>query len=61
MNIPESWLRTFCNPKLPGRELADKLTMMGIEVEAYDAAVCDGEAGRLRDRIVEDVAGNERE
>jgi phenylalanyl-tRNA synthetase beta chain len=35
VNIPESWLRTFCNPKLSGRELADKLTMMGIEVEAY--------------------------
>lgn len=36
MNIPESWLRAFCNPRLPGRELADKLTMAGIEVEAYE-------------------------
>ena len=35
MNVPESWLRSFCNPDLPGRELADKLTMAGIEVEAY--------------------------
>ncbi|HEU5175827.1 MAG TPA: phenylalanine--tRNA ligase subunit beta [Burkholderiales bacterium] len=36
MNIPESWLRSFCNPRLPGRELADKLTMAGVEVEAYE-------------------------
>jgi phenylalanyl-tRNA synthetase beta chain len=36
MNIPESWLRTFCNPPLSGRELADKLTMSGIEVENYE-------------------------
>jgi phenylalanyl-tRNA synthetase beta chain len=35
LNIPESWLRTFCNPPLSGRELADKLTMSGIEVENY--------------------------
>ncbi len=35
MNVPESWLRTFCNPRLSGRVLADKLTMAGIEVEAY--------------------------
>ena len=36
MNIPESWLRTFCNPKLSGRELSDRLTMSGVEVEAYE-------------------------
>ncbi|HKU46234.1 MAG TPA: phenylalanine--tRNA ligase subunit beta [Burkholderiales bacterium] len=36
MNVPESWLRTFCNPRLSGRELADKLTMSGLEVEAYE-------------------------
>ena len=36
MNIPESWLRAFCNPPLSGRELADKLTMAGIEVETYE-------------------------
>jgi phenylalanyl-tRNA synthetase beta chain len=36
MNVPESWLRTFCDPKLSGRELADKLTMSGLEVEAYE-------------------------
>ena len=35
MNIPESWLRSLCNPKLSGQQLADKLTMAGIEVEAY--------------------------
>jgi phenylalanyl-tRNA synthetase beta chain len=36
MNIPESWLRAFCNPPLSGRQLADKLTMAGIEVETYE-------------------------
>jgi phenylalanyl-tRNA synthetase beta chain len=36
MNIPESWLRTFCDPKLSGCELADKLTMSGVEVENYE-------------------------
>jgi phenylalanyl-tRNA synthetase beta chain len=36
LNIPESWLRTFCNPPLSGRELADKLTMSGVEVENYE-------------------------
>ena len=36
MNIPESWLRSFCNPPLPGAELAERLTMAGIEVEAYE-------------------------
>jgi phenylalanyl-tRNA synthetase beta chain len=36
MNVPESWLRSFCNPPISGRELADRLTMAGIEVEAYE-------------------------
>ena len=36
MNIPESWLRSFCNPPIPGAELAERLTMAGIEVEAYE-------------------------
>jgi phenylalanyl-tRNA synthetase beta chain len=35
VNIPESWLRTFCNPSLSGAELAEKLTMAGLEVEDY--------------------------
>jgi phenylalanyl-tRNA synthetase beta chain len=35
MNIPESWLRSFCNPPLAGRELAERLTMAGLEVESY--------------------------
>jgi phenylalanyl-tRNA synthetase beta chain len=35
MIVPESWLRSFCNPKMPGQALADKLTMAGVEVEAY--------------------------
>jgi phenylalanyl-tRNA synthetase beta chain len=35
MLVPESWLRSFCNPPLSGRELSDKLTMSGVEVETY--------------------------
>ena len=38
MNVPESWLRSFCNPPLSGAELAERLTMAGLEVEAYEAA-----------------------
>lgn len=36
MQFPESWLRTFCNPPLSTKELADTLTMAGLEVEALD-------------------------
>jgi phenylalanyl-tRNA synthetase beta chain len=35
MNVPESWLRTFCNPSVSGAEIAERLTMAGLEVEAY--------------------------
>ena len=34
MQFPESWLREFCNPPLTTQELADTLTMAGLEVEA---------------------------
>ena len=33
MQFPESWLREFCNPPLTTQELADTLTMGGLEVE----------------------------
>ncbi|HMZ86456.1 MAG TPA: phenylalanine--tRNA ligase subunit beta, partial [Giesbergeria sp.] len=33
MQFPESWLREFCNPPLSTQELADALTMAGLEVE----------------------------
>lgn len=33
MQFPESWLREFCNPPLSTSELADTLTMGGLEVE----------------------------
>jgi phenylalanyl-tRNA synthetase beta chain len=36
VRVPESWLRIFCNPKLSGQQLADRLTMSGIEVEGYE-------------------------
>jgi phenylalanyl-tRNA synthetase beta chain len=33
MQFPESWLREFCNPALTTQELAETLTMAGLEVE----------------------------
>ncbi|MDZ4127644.1 MAG: phenylalanine--tRNA ligase subunit beta, partial [Hydrogenophaga sp.] len=33
MQFPESWLRAFCNPPLTSQQLADTLTMAGLEVE----------------------------
>ncbi|MFN6997587.1 MAG: phenylalanine--tRNA ligase subunit beta [Aquincola tertiaricarbonis] len=33
MQFPESWLREFCNPPLNTEQLADTLTMAGLEVE----------------------------
>ena len=34
MQFPESWLREFCNPALSTAELAERLTMAGLEVES---------------------------
>lgn len=33
MQFPESWLRTFCNPPISTHQLAETLTMAGLEVE----------------------------
>ena len=33
MQFPESWLREFCNPPLSTKQLAETLTMAGLEVE----------------------------
>ena len=33
MQFPESWLREFCNPPVSTEQLADTLTMGGLEVE----------------------------
>jgi phenylalanyl-tRNA synthetase beta chain len=33
MQFPESWLRDYCNPDLTTQQLADLLTMSGMEVE----------------------------
>ncbi len=33
MQFPESWLREFCNPPLSSADLAETLTMGGLEVE----------------------------
>jgi len=37
MQFPESWLREFCNPDLTTQQLADTLTMAGLEVEELQA------------------------
>jgi phenylalanyl-tRNA synthetase beta chain len=36
MQFPESWLRQYCNPNLSTQQLADTLTMAGLEVEELD-------------------------
>jgi len=38
MQFSESWLRTFCNPPISTQELADTLTMAGLEVEEFQTA-----------------------
>jgi len=37
MQFPESWLREFCNPPISTDQLADLLTMAGLEVEEMRA------------------------
>ncbi len=38
MRIPESWLRSFASPGWAGTEIADRLTMAGLEVEEIHPA-----------------------
>ena len=38
MKFPESWLRSFCDPQLTTEALADRLTMLGLEVEEVGTA-----------------------
>src|SRR5574337_427916 len=38
MQFPESWLREFCNPPLDTAQLAELLTMAGLEVEQLQPA-----------------------
>ena len=37
MKFPERWLRSFCNPDWTTEQLADRLTMAGLEVEEVGA------------------------
>ncbi len=37
MKFPESWLRSFCDPDWDSAQLAEKLTMAGLEVEEADS------------------------
>ena len=52
MNVPERWLRSFCNPRLPTERLAQLLTMSGLEVESA-APVAPPFAGVVVGEIVE--------
>ncbi|MFP5460570.1 MAG: phenylalanine--tRNA ligase subunit beta [Gammaproteobacteria bacterium] len=38
MKFPESWLRSFCNPEWSTDQLAERLTMAGLEVEEVTSA-----------------------
>ncbi len=38
MRVPESWLRSFCDPSIPAEEIAERLTMAGLEVESVERA-----------------------
>ncbi len=38
MRVPESWLRSFASPGWSGEEVAERLTMAGLEVEAAGPA-----------------------
>ncbi|OZB44302.1 MAG: phenylalanine--tRNA ligase subunit beta, partial [Thiomonas sp. 14-66-4] len=38
MQVPESWLRQFCSPDLSSEQIADSLTMAGLEVEDMRSA-----------------------
>jgi len=52
MQFPESWLRAFCNPPLNTQQLADTLTMAGLEVEELQP-VCPPFSGVVVARILE--------
>ena len=54
MQFPESWLREFCNPPISTDELADLLTMSGLEVEEM-RAVAPPFSGVVVGEIVEAV------
>jgi phenylalanyl-tRNA synthetase beta chain len=46
MLVSETWLREWVSPKLKTEELADRLTMAGLEVGSIDVA------GELSDKLV---------
>ena len=39
MLFTEEWLRQYCNPQLSTEELAETLTMAGLEVEEVTSVV----------------------
>jgi phenylalanyl-tRNA synthetase beta chain len=38
MKVPESWLRSFCDPGVTAEIIAERLTMAGLEVESIEHA-----------------------
>ncbi len=51
MKISESWLREWVSPELTTQEIADKLTMAGLEVDSIEA-VCEGLSGVVVGQIL---------
>ena len=54
MQFPESWLREFCNPAVSTQQLADTLTMAGLEVEALQPvapAFCQVVVGEITEAV----------
>ena len=54
MQFPESWLREFCNPAVSTQQLADILTMAGLEVEALQPvapAFCQVVVGEITEAV----------
>ena len=41
MNVSEQWLRQWVNPTISVKEIADRLTMAGLEVDAIESATPD--------------------
>jgi phenylalanyl-tRNA synthetase beta chain len=55
MRVPLSWLRTLCDPGLEPRELAERLSMTGTEVERVSPAGAPSPEGFVVGRVLEAV------
>ena len=52
MRAPDSWLRSYCDPKLTVEELADELAMHSIEVERISHAGAPGPEGFVVGKVL---------